>query len=394
VGEEKNREEVKEMKEELVPTVKYMVHATLEASGVVERPDVVGAIFGQTEGLLGDELDLRELLKTGRIGRIKVDLQTEGGKTRGSILIPSSLDRYETAIIAAALETIERIGPCEAKIKVEKIQDVRDTKRRYILERAKEIIKQLEQELPEAQEITEHVKDTVRVEEIVSYKGLPAGPEVENSDAIIIVEGRADVLNLLRAGIKNVVAVNGTSIPPEIVELTKNKTVTAFVDSDRGGDLILKELLQVAKVDYVARPPPGRSVEDLTRKEIIKALKDKKPVSAVAQKLVPGRKEIMQKIGDVLERLKGSFKGVLLNYGLEPVKEVPVAGLRDEIRNTSGVLAVVFDGVITQELAELAAQRGVKYLAGVTSAAANPPAEVRVVTLEDLRRTPRDRVPW
>ncbi len=394
MGEEKPREEVKEMKEELVPTVKYMVHATLEASGVVERPDVVGAIFGQTEGLLGDELDLRELLKTGRIGRIKVDLQTEGGKTRGSILIPSSLDRYETAIIAAALETIERIGPCEAKIKVEKIQDVRDTKRRYILERAKEIIKQLEQELPEAQEITEHVKDTVRVEEIVSYRGLPAGPEVETSDAIIIVEGRADVLNLLRAGIKNVVAVNGTSIPPEIVELTKNKTVTAFVDSDRGGDLILKELLQVAKVDYVARPPPGRSVEDLTRKEIIKALKDKKPVSAVAQKLVPGRREVMQKIGDVLERLKGSFKGVLLNYGLEPVKEVPVAGLRDEIRNTSGVLAVVFDGVITQELAELAAQRGVKSLAGVTSAATNPPAEVRIVTLEDLRRAPRDRAPW
>ena len=394
MGEEKPREEVKEMKEELVPTVKYMVHATLEASGVVERPDVVGAIFGQTEGLLGDELDLRELLKTGRIGRIKVDLQTEGGKTRGSILIPSSLDRYETAIIAAALETIERIGPCEAKIKVEKIQDVRDTKRRYILERAKEIIKQLEQELPEAQEITEHVKDTVRVEEIVSYRGLPAGPEVETSDAIIIVEGRADVLNLLRAGIKNVVAVNGTSIPPEIVELTKNKTVTAFVDSDRGGDLILKELLQVAKVDYVARPPPGRSVEDLTRKEIIKALKDKKPVSAVAQKLVPGRREVMQKIGDVLERLKGSFKGVLLNYGLEPVKEVPVAGLRDEIRNISGVLAVVFDGVITQELAELAAQRGVKYLAGVTSAATNPPAEVRIVTLEDLRRAPRDRAPW
>jgi len=382
-----------DMKEELIPTVKYMIHASLEASGVVERPDVVGAIFGQTEGLLGDELDLRELLKTGRIGRIRVDLQTEGGKTRGTIMIPSSLDRYETAIIAAALETIERIGPCEARIKVEKIQDVRDTKRKYILERAKEIIKQLEQELPEAQEITEQIKDTVRVEEIVSYKGLPAGPEVETSDAIIIVEGRADVLNLLRAGIKNVVAVNGTSVPPEIVELTKNKTVTAFLDSDRGGDLILKELLQVAKVDYVARPPPGRSVEELTRKEIIKALKEKKPVSVVAQKLMPGRREIMQKISETLERLKGSLKGVLLNYELEQVKEVPVAELREEIRNTSGVMAVVFDGIVTQELAELAAQRGVKYLAGLASIAKNPPAEVKIVTLENLRRT-RDRAPW
>lgn len=397
MNEKLNSAEVKEVKEEgLIPTVKYMIYASLEANGVVDRPDVVGAVFGQTEGLLGDELDLRELLKTGRIGRIKVDLQTEGGKTRGTIMIPSSLDRYETAIIAAALETIERIGPCEAKIKVEKIQDVRDTKRKYILDRAKEILKQLEEELPEAQEITEHVKDTIKTGEIVEYKGLPAGPEVETSDAIIIVEGRADVINLLRAGIRNVVAVNGTSVPPEIVELTKNKTVTAFVDSDRGGDLILRELLQVAKVDYITRPPPGRSVEELTRKEIIKALKDKKPVSAIIHKILPPKRDIFQKLMETMNRLKGTLQGVLLNYGLEPIKEVPVANIKEEIKSSSGVMAVVFDGIITQELADLAATKGIRHVVGLTSTVSKPPAEVEILTQEDFRKqkVERDRTPW
>jgi DNA primase len=264
-----------------VGTTKYLVHAKLEANGVVERPDVVGAIFGQTEGLLGGELDLRELLRTGRIGRIRVDLKSDQGKTEGTVTIPSSLDRVETAIIAAALETIERIGPCEASIKVEKIQDVRDTKRKFIMERAREILQKFEETSFETQEITEKVKETIRAEDILEFKGLPAGPDIEGSDAVIVVEGRADVLNLLRAGIKNAIAVEGTSIPEAVIELSKHKTVTAFLDNDRGGDLILKELLQLADIDFIARAPAGLSVEEMTRKDIIKALKNKTPIDRV-----------------------------------------------------------------------------------------------------------------
>ena len=87
--------------------VKYVIHARFEASGIVEKPDVIGAIFGQTEGLLGDELDLRELQRTGRIGRIDVILRTRNGRSEGDIIVPSSLDMSETAIIASALETID-----------------------------------------------------------------------------------------------------------------------------------------------------------------------------------------------------------------------------------------------------------------------------------------------
>ncbi len=265
-------------------TTKYVVYAEFEANGIVERPDVVGAIFGQTEGLLGDDLDLRELQKTGRIGRIRVEVHTKAGKTYGTITVPSSLDRVETAILAAALETIDRVGPAEAQIKVLRIEDVRATKRKYIIERAKEILEGLmDQEIPETQELTEEVKKAVRAKELIEYgpEKLPAGPHVPFSDSIIVVEGRADVLNLLKHGIKNAIAVEGTSIPETIIKLSRERIVTTFTDGDRGGELILKELLQVADVDYVARAPEGKEVEELTKKEMVKALRSKVPAEQV-----------------------------------------------------------------------------------------------------------------
>src|SRR3989338_4900019 len=101
-------------------SAKYIVNATINIEGVVDRPDVIGAIFGQTEGLLGSDLELRELQRSCRIGRIEVKLETKGGITRGNIIIPSSLDKAESSIVGAALEIIERIGPCESKIKVDR----------------------------------------------------------------------------------------------------------------------------------------------------------------------------------------------------------------------------------------------------------------------------------
>ena len=383
------------MREDL-GTTKYLIHAKVEANGVVERPDVVGAIFGQTEGLLGDELDLRELQKTGRIGRIKVDMTSEHGKSTGTIVIPSSLDKVETSIIAAALETVERIGPCEATIKVERIEDVRGEKRKFIVERAKEILSEVEKAAPGTQEIFEQVKGAIKEEEICEYQGLPAGPGVRDSDAIVIVEGRADVLNMLRCGIRNVIAIEGTSVPKPAIELTENKTTTAFLDGDRGGDLILKELLQVAKLDYVARAPQGKSVEELTRNEIIKALRDKVPVDQVLAELrtvqeVRAREPSAElgKLEAVARELGGTLKARLLNEEFETVEEMQVRELREKLPQLTGVTAVVFDGVVTQELADIAAAKGVRYLVGIRTWIERMPAGVRVLGIDDLRRRPR-----
>ncbi|WP_423793358.1 DNA primase DnaG [Methanocaldococcus indicus] len=261
-------------------TTKYIIHAEIVVDGYVEKNDIIGAIFGQTEGLLGDELDLRDLQKSGRIGRIDVNIEYTNGKSIAKLEIPSSLDRVETSIIAATLETVDKVGPCTADVRVLKIEDIRERKRKYITERAKEILKEMNLTV-DINAIIEEVKESVRMSELIYYgeEKLPAGPLVDSSEEIIIVEGKADVLNLLRYGIRNVIAVEGTSIPKTIIELSKRKITTLFTDGDRGGELILKEALQVCDIDYIARAPKGREVEELTRKEIIKCLKNRVPIS-------------------------------------------------------------------------------------------------------------------
>jgi DNA primase len=399
-------------------TTKYVIHARIETNGVVEKPDVVGAIFGQTEGLLGNDLDLRELQKTGRIGRIEVEIETKGGKSRGTVKVPSSLDKVETAILAAALETIDRVGPCEAKLVVDSIEDVRISKRRQVIERAKEILATMVEEItPDSVEITEEVKEAIRLREIQEYgpDKLPAGPNIDESDAIIVVEGRADVLLLLKYGIKNAIAVEGTSVPKTIIDLSKKKTVTAFVDGDRGGELILRELLQVAEVDFVARAPDGKEVEDLTKKEIFKALRNKVPAEQVMDYLSIKKKEEpkpflsrrpqrqkkteekpapkpVEKDGKLetfkkfFTDLSGTLKAYLLDQDSNIIKEVAVRDLAMALKNSKDVVSVViFDGVITQRLVEIAAEKEVEYLVGAkVGNLTKKPANIRLLTANDL----------
>ncbi len=436
-----------------VDTTKYIIYADITADGIVERPDVVGAIFGQTEGLLGSDLDLRDLQKTGRLGRIDVQISSSGGKSMGTISIPSSFDKVETAILAAALETIDRVGPCMARIQVTKIEDVRAAKRKYIIDRAKKILMEMfDENILETEQITEEIKQSVRVEEItyIGKDNLPAGPNVLDSDAILVVEGRADVLNLLKYGIKNAVAVGGTNIPPTITELCAKKIATAFTDGDRGGELIVKELLQVADIDYVARAPEGKCVEELTQKEIIRALRQKIPVEQVMdmykikplprkkREIVTKRKslikerpvavrtvaqvvpiahraeiapragiqskviarEVSEEYGEPegemevvepeewfkqhIEELDGTLTARLFDRNNNPIRDVAVRDLAKELKESNGsVNGVIFDGVITQRLLDIAAEKGLEYLIGAKMGSiAKIPVGVKVITRE------------
>jgi len=258
-------------------SAKYLIHAEIRASGVVERSDVVGAIFGQTEGLLGNDLDLRTLQDSSKVGRIDVEIESEAGRSYGTVTIASGLDKAETAVLAAALETIDRVGPCRAEFQVTDLEDARAAKRREVVDRATDLLAEFEETTLSSDELVEEVRRNIRVEDISEYEGLPAGPRVTDSDAIIVVEGRADVLTLLRYGIKNAIAVEGTDVPDAVADLTRGRTVTTFLDGDRGGDLILKELDQVGSVDYVTFAPAGKSVEDLSRQEVLSALRKKAP---------------------------------------------------------------------------------------------------------------------
>ena len=448
-----------------IDTVKYLVYTNVEILGLVEKPDVVGAIFGQTEGLLGDELDLRDLQKNGRIGRIEVDLNPVDGRTIGVIKIPSSLDMVETCIIAAALETVDRVGPCEARLKITKIEDTRNLKRKVLVDRAKNLLKfLLRTEIPESKEISELVRDEVKTAEIVEYgvDRLPAGPTVDKNNEVIFVEGRADVVNLLKNDITNVVAIGGAKVPRTIVELSKKKEVTVFLDGDRGGDIILNELAQNnVDIDFVARAPTGVEVEELTRKEIIKYLRNKVPFEqsgkggrggperrkveiprfrqetaeppvvepADIQPVVPQpppvirprelpvpirempvmpprerirREEPAERLVEApvlekpaippvrvdraglmkeLEELGNTLRARFYNSNLERVLEVPVRDVIKALGETKDVHAIVFDGIITQRLVDLAAKQGVKVLIGVKIGNVNKaPESIEIVT--------------
>ncbi len=264
-----------------VNTIKYIIQEDFEIKGVVDKPDIIGAIFGQSEGLLGDDLDLRELQKNGRIGRIEINLNSAMGASKGEIIIPSSMDMVETSILAAAIESVDKVGPCEAKFATKNIEDTRSIKRKEITDRAKELLKRLMQtQIPDSQELAEEVKDAVKVSEVQEFgpEKLACGPGIREDDSIIIVEGRADVLNLLKNNIRNVICMGGSQIPKTIIDLANKKTVTLFIDGDRGGELNLRKLSQLAEVEFVARAPDGKEVEELTRKEIIMSLRKKTPV--------------------------------------------------------------------------------------------------------------------
>jgi DNA primase len=426
-------------------TTKYLIKAHIKADGIVEKSDVVGAIFGQTEGLLGDELDLRELQRSARVGRIEVELDSKNGKSEGLITLPTSLDKVETVIIAAAFESIDRVGPCKAKITANEVEDVRVLRRKQVIERAKELLnKVMEEGKIEGESIADNVRQAVQVEEITSYgpDHCPAGPNVDKSDAIILVEGRRDVLNLLKYGIKNVIAVGGTNIPKTVTELTKERITTAFVDGDRGGELILKELLQTADVDFVARAPQTREVEEIPQKLIMKALKNKIPAEQYAEmydikfdkkdktghvkqiqpeqsyigkkdkkeekskehelkeddkaekekndkKHKPSQYKITEeqkkKYSKILKDISGSLKAVLFDTNNKELKKIPVRELTDSLKRIDNISTVVFDGIITQRLLDIANNKNVKEIIGIKLGnVVKKPASVRVLTKKDL----------
>jgi len=318
-------------------SIKYIVHAKFESEGAVEKPDIIGALFGQTEGLLGDELEMRELQKNGKIGRIEVTTNYENSKTKGEIEIPSAMDKSDTSIIAAAIETVERIGPSDTKIIIEEIEDVRGSKRDYIFERAKKLMEKLGES--DFSDRAGEIKNSSRIAKLQTYgtENLPCGDL--SGDELIIVEGRADVINLLKNGIKNAIAMNGVKLPETVKELSKEKpNVVLFVDGDRGGNLIIKNVVENAKIDYIAMAPEGKEVEELTGKEILQALrkktssedysenKRKKGVRTYEKfspkKITPKEKE---KIREELDDLIGTKGAKIFNKDLEVIKKIPLS---------------------------------------------------------------------
>jgi len=409
------------------PLVKYIINAKMFVDGIVERHDIIGAIFGQLDGLLPSNLDLQELQRIGKLERINVKVNHKDGKTYANIEIPCNLSKLEVAVLAAALETIDRVGPSKAEIVVTKIEDIRKAKRNAIIKRAAEILRRWDDLVsPESVDLLRRVEEESKKSKIILYgsEKLPAGPGILSEDEIIIVEGRSDVINLLKHGYDNAIAVEGTKIPESIIELSKKKITTAFVDGDRSGLLILKELLQVADIDYIARAPPGKEVEHLSLKEIKKALSKKIPADAfkldiekaiemldkkleeeapekIEHRMIETKEENKEK-EDIIDdpelkkrlllnirKLLGTGKFVILDEKGEKILETGkvkdiIEKLKD-INKTEQERILILDGIINQSIVNAAAEKQIIMIVGRNmSPLTKVPEKVKLITLEQL----------
>jgi len=383
-------------------SIKYMIHASFKAEGPLEKPDVIGAIFGQTEGLLGSELEMRELQKEGKIGRIEVNLETVDGKTVGDVQVPTALDKSETTIIAAALETIDRIGPTEASIQISKIEDVRGSKRDFIIERAKKLLEGLDGN-GDFEGMSKTLKEESRAAKITEYgeEKLPAGDLSGNE--IIVCEGRADVVNLLKNRVNNVIGMNGTKLPAEIAKLGATKEITLFIDGDRGGKLIAKNVIDNAKIAYVAVAPDGKEVEELVGKEILLALRKRMSVSDFVRyelrgmsgndtrsySNAPAKEEVKEYSGDIKEAVRKAFESIkgekvalLLDSNMDVIRKVSSKEVSRNIANSrQKVYAVVIDGTATGSMFEACDEFGVRHLAATTFSSHDENAKVNLISL-------------
>ena len=408
--------------------VKYLAKLSFEIDGAVDKADIIGAIFGQTEGLFGPEMNLNELQKNWKVGRIEILIESQNGKASGSVTIPMSTDISTVSLIAAAVEQIEKVGPCGSKFKLLSIDDVRAVKRNAIVERAKEISRNwASKSSSEGEDMLKDISEsTVQKGKVLAFgkDECPAGPAINTSNEIIVVEGRADILNLMRVGIENTIAVEGTSVPQTIVELAKTKSLSAFLDGDRGGDLILRELSSVVKLTKVSRATRGKEVEELTPVELLECLnksegsdntrdgggyqrrdnyqrreggyqrrdndswnRDEAPVeqknySEVEEIPV----ELVTKAKDILGELEGSLEAHLYDSSMNEVLKVPVNELVKNLENNSGSEHLIFDGIVTERLIELANSSGIKsIITNRIGNVKNNKTSLKIITFNQIR---------
>jgi len=419
--------------------VKYHVKLKFDVDGLVEKADIIGAIFGQTEGLLGPEMNLNELQKVSKVGRIEVNVDSKSNSARGDALIPMSTDISTAALIAAAIESIDKVGPFQAKFSLIGIDDIRAIKKKIIVDRAKKIVQEwATKTISEGEEMLKDVYDASKPGKLTTFgkAQLACGVGVYDSDWIILVEGRADVINLLRAGYDNSIAIEGAKIDETILKLTQGKRIIAFIDGDRAGDLILKELQGLVKIDKIYRAPSGREVEECTPLEISDILKDveeyiknihsikfnpdnqikinnnihnsvnQNQINHVDTKYLTNNQqdkvnmeisnikktatineedEVISTIKQVFPEINETLEAMIFDKSLKTILKVPVSDIVKKVFDIKGGKLLVMDGIITQRLVEAANKAGIQLIIGHrTSSLKKPINNIHIQTFSDI----------
>ena len=371
--------------------VKYHVKLSFDVDGLVERADIIGAIFGQTEGLLGPEMNLNELQRVSKVGRIEVNTTSTQNTTNGNVLLPMSTDVDTCALISAAIESIDKVGPFDCSFKLDAIDDVRASKKEDIVRRAKEIKQKWStKSVSEGDTMLKDVHESI-AGKVTTYgpNKLPCSTGIHDSPWIILVEGRADILNLLRAGFDNALAINGATIDESIKELCKSKKkIVAFLDGDRAGGFILKELKSVVNVDIELRADSGIEVEELTPQRVADILNDTKiemeKLGTSSSTISEDDKSLATVISKIYPDLNETLESVALDDKDNQLFKIPISELVDKLSTQTGVKCLILDGIITQRLLDNAKTSGIGCIVGHRAAKLSNLDGVKIKTFTEL----------
>ncbi len=371
--------------------VKYHVKLSFDVDGLVERADIIGAIFGQTEGLLGPEMNLNELQRVSKVGRIEVTTTSTENTTNGNVLLPMSTDVDTCALISAAIESIDKVGPFDCSFKLDAIDDVRASKKEDIVRRAKEIKQKWStKSVSEGDTMLKDVHESI-AGKVTTYgpNKLPCSTGVFDSLWIILVEGRADILNLLRAGFDNALAINGATIDESIKELCKSKKkIVAFLDGDRAGGMILQELKSVVNVDIELRADSGVEVEELTPQRVADILNDTniemKKLGTSPSTISEDDKSLATIISKIYPDLNETLESVALDDKDNQLFKIPISELVNKLSTQTGVKCLILDGIITQRLLDNAKTSGIGCIVGHRAAKLSNLDSVKIKTFTEL----------
>ena len=371
--------------------VKYHVKLSFDVDGLVERADIIGAIFGQTEGLLGPEMNLNELQRVSKVGRIEVTTTSTENTTNGNVLLPMSTDVDTCALISAAIESIDKVGPFDCSFKLDAIDDVRASKKEDIVRRAKEIKQKWStKSVSEGDTMLKDVHESI-AGKVTTYgpNKLPCSTGVFDSPWIILVEGRADILNLLRAGFDNALAINGATIDESIKEMCKSKKkIVAFLDGDRAGGMILQELKSVVNVDIELRADSGVEVEELTPQRVADILNDTniemKKLGTSSPTISEDDKSLATVISKIYPDLNETLESVALDDKDNQLFKIPISELVNKLSTQTGVKCLILDGIITQRLLDNAKTSGIGCIVGHRAAKLSNLGDVKIKTFTEL----------
>jgi len=179
----------------------------------------------------------------------------------------------------------------------------------------------------------------------VLYGADKAKSEIKSQDFVLLVEGNMDVIAAVQAGIKNTVAVSGTALTAEQINIVKRYTnnLRMFFDMDKAGEAATKKSIKLCfEQDVnvkVVELPEGKDAADLARSNPV-LLKEtvEKPADAMEyffQKVFS--KEDKSEV-EGKNKIAGEILDMLSHVSSEIGKSHWVKKLAEELQTTESVL--------------------------------------------------------